>query len=259
VTQSPDAIPFRVPGRTSPAELPYAYLNLRDHPRGQLQLEALVSAGFVPSVVIDEDSELAFAGRAGQFAELRQVAGFAEPEPTEQFCRRHGIAYRTVAHHNDEVTAELLRAAQVDLVVLGDTRVLRPHILALAPHGIVNVHPGYLPEVRGNNPYLWAVIHNLPQGVSVHLIDARVDRGPLLRTRPVPIPEGIGLPELVNLLNQECATLLVQAMRQIVDGTATLVPQPDDARLTFREARPEIRELVRTMLRERAAAVVARS
>ncbi|AVT38332.1 hypothetical protein C6W10_19920 [Plantactinospora sp. BB1] len=257
VSQPPDAVPFRVPGRTSPAELRYVYLNLRDHPRGQLQLAALVAAGFVPCLVVDEDSPLAEAGRAGQLAELNQVAGYAEPEPTSEFCRRHGIAHRTVTDHNDETTVELLRTARADLVALGDTRILKPHILALAPHGIVNVHPGYLPEVRGNHPYLWAVIHDLPQGVSVHLIDAEVDRGPLLRTRRVPIPDGIGLPDLVHLLNEECATLLVETMRQIVDGTATLIPQPGDARLTFRQARPEIRELARTMLRERATAPVA--
>ncbi|MEV6350748.1 formyltransferase family protein [Actinoplanes sp. NPDC051851] len=252
-------IPFRLPRRTSPADLRFVYLNLRDHPRGHLQLAALVSAGFVPSLVIDEDSPLADGGRAGQLAELKRVRGFVEPEPTREFCQRHGIAYRTVAHHNDDATTELLRAAEADMVVLGDTRILKTHILSLVPHGIVNVHPGYLPEVRGNNPYLWAVIHNLTQGVSVHLIDAGVDRGPLLRTRAVPMPAGISLPELVHLLNEECAALLVEVMKEIVGGTATLSPQPDDTRLTFREARPEIRELVRTMLRERAAATIART
>ena len=34
-----------------------------------------------------------------------------------------------------------------DLIILGDTRIIKPNILRLPKIGIVNVHPGFLPDV----------------------------------------------------------------------------------------------------------------
>lgn len=242
-----------IPERNDAEDLHFAYLNLRDHPRGQLMLAELVAAGFVPAMVIDEDSTLAASGRAGQLAELRQVAEFEPAVETAEFCAARGIPYHLVPNHNDAAVEHLLRSVELDLVVLGDTRILKQHIIDAVPFGIVNVHPGLLPEVRGNNPYIWSIIHGLPQGVTAHLIDTDIDRGPILLARPASTPPGIELPQLIHLLNTMCAKIIVDVLRQAVRGEAVATPQPQDARHTFRAARPEIRALAATILRERAA------
>ncbi|MEV6986128.1 formyltransferase family protein [Sphaerisporangium sp. NPDC051017] len=238
-----------IPGVVGAGDLRFVYLNLRDHPRGQLMLQRLIGAGFVPWLVIDEDSPLAAAGRAGQLAELEQVAGFAPLPETAKVCAEQGIAYETVSNHNDPRVVELLTGSQ--LAILGDTRVLKPNIIDAVPRGIINVHPGFLPDVRGNNPYIWSVIHNLPQGVTVHLINTGVDTGPVLIARKISPAPGTTLAELVHLLNGLCADALVEALHQVVAGQAVATPQSADERLTFREARPEIRALARKMLLER--------
>lgn len=250
-SSAPDR-PFQIPDCTRPEELTYAYLNLKGHPRGELQLQRLIENGFTPRLVIDEASPLAEDGRASQLRELEQVEGFRPAPSAEALCAAHGIAYETVSHHNDERTQQLLEDCDIQLAVLGDTRILKPRIIEAVPHGIVNVHPGLLPDVRGNNPYIWAVVHNLPQGVTAHLINAGVDRGPILAAWPADIPEGAGLAHLVHLLNELCADIVVEALSQVVNGKAQLTPQPEDSSLTFREARPEIRALAAKILDERA-------
>jgi methionyl-tRNA formyltransferase len=232
-----DSVRLEVPGCSTEADLRFAYLNLAGHPRGERMLERLVSAGFVPSLVIEEESALAVAGREAQLRELKQVPEFRPPPSTGHICAEHDVLYRVVPNHNDPAVPGLLAETGVHLGVLGDTRILRRHVIDAAPHGILNTHPGYLPDVRGNNPYIWAVIHGLPQGATVHLIDHRVDRGPVLLARELAERPG-SVPRLVHAVNELCASVLVDALRGVVAGRARLTPQPDDGRMTFRAAPP---------------------
>lgn len=231
----------------------FAYLNLQDHPRGLLMLRRLLAEGFVPNVVIDEASGLAVDGRATQDALLSRVPGHVlEQQSTRQVCDEHGIAHRVVTNHNDRTVVDALREAEADLVVLGDVRILKEPVLSSAPQGIVNVHPGLLPHVRGNNPYVWAVVDGLPQGASSHYIDAGVDTGPVLIARALPdaAPAG-GLPELVARINELCAEVLVDTLRGLAAGTLSPASQPA-GRPAYREAPDEVRAQADALLRARA-------
>ena len=245
-------IQLRIPGCASPADLHFGYLNLRDHPRGTLMLSALLDAGFRPALVLEEDSDLATAGRQSQLRQLRRIGGYTAPPPTAALCVRHDIPYETVGNHNDPVVADRLRQSSVDIAVLGDVRILKPHIIASVPHGIINVHPGYLPDVRGNNPYIWSIVYGLPLGVSAHLIDAGVDRGPLFAAWQLTVAPGITLPQLILELHEKCAEMIVDVLHRVVRGEAAACPQPDDTRLTFRKAPPEVWALAEKLLRDKA-------
>jgi methionyl-tRNA formyltransferase len=233
----------------------FAYLNLRDHPRGQLMLDRLIGAGFIPDLVIDEDSPLAKEGRSGQLKELSQVARFAPLMETRALCEELHITYRTTANHNSEEIEHALSDGAYDVAILGDTRILRPHILRGVRRGILNVHPGILPEVRGNNPYVWSIIHDLPQGATVHLINEGVDRGPILMRRQLKVTP-MAYPDLIFEINNLCADILLDVMNQIVQRRAHLTPQQDDGRLTFREASPDIKYIAAEMLRRKSHAAI---
>ncbi len=221
----------------------FAYLNLRNHPRGVRMLENLLAAGFRPSIVIEEDSTLAKEGLDAQLAMLDHAEGFIRPKDCAELCASHGVTYRLVADHNDEDTHTLLTAGIPDWILLGDTRVLRERIFGLAKHGAVNTHPGYLPEVRGNHPYIWAIIDDLPQGASVHLLDVGVDTGPLIRAEKLQLPPtGMSFNELVFQLNERCARLLTSVTIDLVERGVTAVPQATGTRPTYRAAPPHIRQ-----------------
>ncbi|QQO23673.1 hypothetical protein JJB98_29030 [Bradyrhizobium diazoefficiens] len=226
----------------------FAFLNLRDHPRGQVMLEALVKAGFVPHLVIDEESERAEAGRNNQLRELIRVPKFVPRTATSAFCGERGIAYMRVINHNGSDVASVLSERRYGIGVLGDTRILHAHIIRSVQRGIINVHPGVLPLVRGSHPYVWAIIHGLAQGATAHFIDDKVDHGPILLARHLAQTEGMTYPDIIYHLNSLCAEIIVEVMRQLVDGKATLTPQPDDGRMTFRAASADIKRVAALML-----------
>lgn len=74
-----------------------------------------------------------------------------------------------------------LSAGSVGLIL--GARVLPKAVVGTGP--IINLHPGILPANRGLDTLKWAVHDGLPQAVSVHRIDAKVDRGDLLHTEIV--------------------------------------------------------------------------
>lgn len=51
----------------------------------------------------------------------------------------------------------------------------------------VNVHPGYLPFVKGLDALKWAILEGLPVGVTSHFISGAVDEGVLIKKELVPL------------------------------------------------------------------------
>ncbi len=82
-----------------------------------------------------------------------------------------------------------LRAARVDLVVLaGFMRILKGGFLGAFPQRVVNVHPSLLPAFPGLEAWRQALEYGVKYtGVTVHLVDAGVDSGPILAQATVTV------------------------------------------------------------------------
>lgn len=52
----------------------FAYLNLKEQPRGNSMLASLLAAGFEPELIVEEDSKLAARGRRTLRAGLAPLA-----------------------------------------------------------------------------------------------------------------------------------------------------------------------------------------
>jgi methionyl-tRNA formyltransferase len=55
----------------------------------------------------------------------------------------------------------------------------------LARLGIINTHPSYLPYNRGKHFTFWALVEQVPFGVSLHLVDDGIDTGPIIAQRKI--------------------------------------------------------------------------
>ncbi len=193
----------------------FAYLNLKNHPRGNVILRELVQQGFVPSIIIEEDSVLAQKSIAN-FATIKNLPTDFFPTSAQDIIANFNIPLAHVANHNDENCENLLKRFAPDLIVLGDVRIIKKNIRDIPTIGTINSHPGYLPDVRGNNPYIWAIIHDLPQGCSIHFIDENIDTGDILLREEIPAKTYKSYPDLLQKINNLCAELMVKALRQIV-------------------------------------------
>ena len=98
-------------------------------------------------------------------------ADLVEPE---ELCRGLGIEYHVVPHESD-TCLHVLDLFTLDLGVIAGARILPSAVIERFPLGILNFHPGLLPEVRGLDALQWALYHGHSLGVTAHLIDARVD------------------------------------------------------------------------------------
>ncbi|MDF1826493.1 MAG: phosphoribosylglycinamide formyltransferase [Verrucomicrobiales bacterium] len=82
-----------------------------------------------------------------------------------------------------------LNSYGVDLVVLaGFMRVIREPLLSVFQGRILNLHPSLLPEFPGLNPVAKALDANVREtGCTVHLVDAGIDSGKILRQESLPV------------------------------------------------------------------------
>jgi methionyl-tRNA formyltransferase len=94
------------------------------------------------------------------------------------------------------------------------------------PLGIVNSHFSLLPEWRGADPISFAILSGQKQtGVSLMLLTAGMDEGPLLAQAPCDIPEGCTTPELTEALIQLSYHSLKHILPLYIEGTTNPAPQ----------------------------------
>lgn len=85
--------------------------------------------------------------------------------------------------------ADRLKAAGVDLVVCaGFLKLLKAPLLAAFPDRIINIHPSLLPKHKGLNAAAQALAAgDTEAGCTVHLVNAELDGGRILRQATVPV------------------------------------------------------------------------
>jgi len=89
----------------------------------------------------------------------------------------------------EERLLEELKKNQVEWVILaGFMKILSPKVVRSYMNRIVNIHPSLLPSFPGVNAIKQAFEYGVKvTGVTVHLVDEKVDHGPILAQMPVRI------------------------------------------------------------------------
>jgi methionyl-tRNA formyltransferase len=232
----------------------FAYLLLKEHPYGREMLKQLISEGFVPSIIISEDSNIADEERE-KF--LKRIEGNSiAPEIQEQLeeMSRKGVQIKNieVPIHNSTEVMPYLMDMDLDLIVFGGTRIIRGEILDYPKHGVINSHPGLLPECRGSASPAWSVYHDIPIGSSTHFCDNGVDTGHLLLRREVLVKRGMKYEDLCYETLVLAGILMKEALMAYEEGRWDEMrrPQGESPNPTFRNATDEILEVVHQKLAE---------
>ncbi len=125
---------------------------------------------------------------------------------------------------------EMLAAYQSDLfIVAAFGQILPQAVLDLPRYGTLNIHASLLPKYRGVSPISEAILQgDTETGVTIMLIDAGVDTGPILLQRAIPIAEDDTTGSLTLKLAALGASALLEALPLWVQGKIT--PQPQDER-----------------------------
>ena len=101
---------------------------------------------------------------------------------SSEIAHKYGIKIHDSANINSQETIDFLKEQNPELMISAYfPQILKDQALAIPRKGVLNIHPGHIPQYKGAMAYFWAVKNNSPKaGVSVHWMDQGIDTGPLL-------------------------------------------------------------------------------
>eukprot|EP00747_Dinoflagellata_sp_TGD_P106208 gnl/TRDRNA2_/TRDRNA2_169793_c0_seq4.p1 gnl/TRDRNA2_/TRDRNA2_169793_c0~~gnl/TRDRNA2_/TRDRNA2_169793_c0_seq4.p1 ORF type:complete len:237 (+),score=51.72 gnl/TRDRNA2_/TRDRNA2_169793_c0_seq4:89-799(+) len=192
----------------------FAFLALKEHPYARNMLALVIEKGFLPKIVIQEDDGKIAQEEREKF-EVRIADHNASIPPTiADQCAAKGIELVEVPHHNLSPCLVHLQRVKPRLIVLGGTRIIRDPILSFPVDGVVNAHPGLLPECRGSASPAWSVYHDIKVGSTCHICSAGIDEGDLLIRREVPVKRGYKYSDLCYYTLHMSGVLMAEAKVQ---------------------------------------------
>jgi len=111
------------------------------------------------------------------------------------------------------------RARVQALVLAGFMRILGPEAIRRFPNRILNVHPSLLPAFPGVDAVGQALRAGVQvTGVTVHFVDERVDHGPIVAQRAVPVHPGEDVASLHARIQTQEHEVYPDAVRALVEG-----------------------------------------
>jgi methionyl-tRNA formyltransferase len=151
--------------------------------------------------------------------------------PVKQFALSHNIPVWQPGSLKRQENIEMLAAYQADLyIVAAFGQILPQAVLDLPRYGTLNIHASLLPKYRGVSPISEEILQgDTETGVTIMLVDAGVDTGPILLQHTIPIAEDDTTGSLTIKLASLGASTLLEALPLWVRGEIT--PQPQDERL----------------------------
>jgi phosphoribosylglycinamide formyltransferase 1 len=142
-------------------------------------------------------------------------------------ARAAGIESIVLSHRDfasrddyDRALARELRGRGVGLVCLaGFMRLVGIELIEAFPNHILNIHPSLLPAFPGLEAQKQAIDHGVKvSGVTVHLVTAELDGGPIVIQRAVPVMPGDTAESLAERILEEEHRAYPEAVQMILDG-----------------------------------------
>ena len=160
-------------------------------------------------------------------------SGTPSPPPVKEAATRLGLSVAQ-PEKGEQLASILEEHRPFDVgVVVAFGRILKPGVLDLPEHGMVNVHFSLLPRWRGAAPVARALMAgDSMTGVTLMRLDEGLDTGPILTAQAIDIPADDDAGALTDRLAALGARLLVEKLPAYLAGSIEPVPQSDDG-LTY--------------------------
>ena len=185
-----------------------------------VSLRALISEGFTVAAVVTKPDSRKGRGRELQPSLVKQIAlenNIAVWQPTKMV---------EIAEPLTELIAELGEKPTGVLVSYG--KIIPQSIIDMFAPGIMNVHPSLLPKYRGPSPIESAIINgDAETGVSIMLLSAAMDAGPVYKQVTHPLNGSETAPELEHTLAERGAKELTEILPAILNDELHPTPQDD--------------------------------
>ena len=179
--------------------------------------------------------------------ERRRTGGLWNPLPLPASQNVH-----CYASLKDPKLLDLVRDEKIDVCIQAGIGILKGELLHAPKVGWLNVHPGKLPEYRGNACPEWAVFNGDEVWATAHLIDDGIDTGPVVVERRYDYDPNGGYHRFRAGIYAHCAQVLIEALGRVDAGDSNEISKilkPQDQSLgIYRPKMPD----------ENLAAVIAK-
>lgn len=124
---------------------------------------------------------------------------------------------------NAEPFTRCLAAYEPDVVVMASfDQILAASTLAVPRRGWLNIHPSLLPRHRGPEPIYWTIVNgDREAGITVHLTVPKIDAGPILAQRRIPVRADDTSGTLAKRLVAEGLDALDETLARLPTGQLT--------------------------------------
>jgi methionyl-tRNA formyltransferase len=147
--------------------------------------------------------------------------------PVKRLALSQGLEIVQIETFRETGAIERLAALAPDLIVVAAFGLILPaEVLNLPRFGCLNVHPSLLPRHRGASPVAAAILQGDEiTGVTIMLLDAGMDTGPILNQREMLISDKDTTGSLGLKLSKIGAELLVETLPLWIEGRIKPSPQ----------------------------------
>lgn len=154
----------------------------------------------------------------------------APPHAPKTISALCGFPYHEIAHDDLDGLKALQARYGFRRAIISGARILKGPVIDLFEDGIVNFHPGLLPDAGGLDAFLKAVLRKCPPAVTAHLIDRRIDAGTRLFVEPC----AVGADDSMEVVRHNLYQSELRALRRFLASTLagegfaeTPIPAPE--------------------------------
>ena len=165
--------------------------------------------------------------------------------PVKLVAEEHGIpVFQPEKVKSPEAVAQL-KEYQADIfLVAAFGQIVSKEILDIPKFGCINVHASLLPEYRGAAPIQSAILDGKAvTGITIMRMDEGIDTGDMICRVEIPITAEETGGSLHDKLAAAGGPLLLEAIKQIEDGTAVYTPQNHEEHTYAKMLRKELGKL----------------
>lgn len=114
--------------------------------------------------------------------------GLQSPYGLAAAAKKHSIPVTYIRDVNDPAFISFLKGNRIDVIINQAQSIVSKEFIHVPRLGCLNRHAALLPKYRGRLAPFWAYLNGETEtGLSIHFIDEKIDNGPILVQKRVPI------------------------------------------------------------------------
>ena len=95
-------------------------------------------------------------------------------------CKQFSYNFQVCSHDNLTEIKRYTLKSKSNIAIISGARIIKKNIIDLFSYGVINYHPGPLPETSGLDSIYWMIKKNVKPLASAHFINNKVDAGELI-------------------------------------------------------------------------------